>query len=100
MKLIYSCENHFLIANAKNIVEGMGIATFIKNEFATGAIGEISAFDCWPELWIVNDSDYDKATEAIAAMTPSESASTWVCSQCLEVNEPSFEFCWNCQHET
>ncbi|WP_295899141.1 DUF2007 domain-containing protein [uncultured Vibrio sp.] len=99
MKQIYSCENHFLIVNAKNIIEGMGIETFVKNEFATGAIGEISAFDCWPELWIVNDSDYDKAAEAIAAMTSTKSASTWVCTQCSEVNEPSFELCWNCQHE-
>ncbi|MCK6264160.1 DUF2007 domain-containing protein [Vibrio sp. ZSDE26] len=99
MKRIYSCENHFLIINAKNIIDGLGIETFVKNEFATGAIGEISAFDCWPELWVVNDCDYDKAANAIELMTQPKSSTTWTCENCSEINEPSFELCWNCLHE-
>tara|TARA_Y100000813_G_scaffold172453_1_gene136144 strand:+ start:381 stop:608 length:228 start_codon:yes stop_codon:yes gene_type:complete len=23
----------------------------------------------------------------------------WVCKHCLEINEPNFEICWNCQND-
>ncbi|MGF1697278.1 DUF2007 domain-containing protein [Vibrio lamellibrachiae] len=100
MKLIHTCENHFLIINAKNILDALDIETFVKNEFSTGAVGEISAFDCWPELWVVDDSDYDDAIHAIKSINAPINRSTWVCSNCSETNEPSFELCWNCQHES
>ncbi|MGC9493422.1 DUF2007 domain-containing protein [Vibrio genomosp. F10] len=99
MKLIYTCENQFLITNAKNIIDALGIETFIKNEFSTGAVGEISAFDCWPELWVVDDTDFETAALAIESMIKPKNTSTWVCLHCKEVNEPAFELCWKCQHD-
>jgi len=67
MKMVYTDENFFLVNNAKNIIEAVGIAKFLKNEFAQGAVGEVSAFDCWPEIWVLEDSDYGKAKLAMAA---------------------------------
>ena len=55
MKLVYTNENPFLVSNAKNLIEAEGIGTFLKNEFAQGAVGETSAFDAWPEVWIFSD---------------------------------------------
>ena len=56
MKLVYTNENRMIVGNAKNILEGHGIETILKNEYAQGAVGEISAFDAWPELWVLNDT--------------------------------------------
>ncbi|MEH6452674.1 MAG: DUF2007 domain-containing protein [Psychromonas sp.] len=99
MKLVYSNENQFLVNNMKNLIEAQGINTFVKNEFAQGAVGEISAFDAWPEVWVVDDDNFDRATEIVESSQNTKSAADWACQECYEVNDPAFDFCWKCQHE-
>ena len=99
MKMVFSNENIFLVNNVKNLIEAQAIQTFIKNEFAQGAIGEVSAFDSWPELWIFNDSDLDRALEIVDKSLSGGSAADWICNNCGEQNDPSFEICWSCQGE-
>ncbi|PKG80692.1 hypothetical protein CXF85_21480 [Colwellia sp. 75C3] len=97
MKMFYSNESHFLVNNVKNIIEAQDIKVFIKNEFAQGAIGEISAFDSWPELWVFDDSDFDHAVEIVKSSQAVIQAVDWTCKNCSETNDASFEICWNCQ---
>ena len=97
MKLVYSNENHFLVNNAKNLIDAQKIRTFIKNEFAQGAVGEISAFDAWPEVWVTNDEDFEQAIEILKSSQNSVKGEDWICQSCSEANDPSFEVCWNCQ---
>ena len=97
MKMVYTNENHFLAHNVKNIIETQGINTFIKNEFSQGAVGEISAFDSWPEIWVFDDSDYERAVEIVKSSQKSNKTLDWLCSNCAEKNDASFEICWNCQ---
>ena len=99
MKKIYSHENTFIVHNIKNLVEAAGIEVFVKNEFAQGAIGEVSTFDAWPELWVADERDFDKAVEIVSAAQGDNGAADWVCDHCGEVNAASFELCWQCQHE-
>ena len=100
MKLIYTNENRLLVSNVKNIVEGMGVAVTLKNEFSSGAAGELSPFDVWPELWVVDDVDYEKAVRIIESAFRPENAKEWLCSRCSEKNDASFDVCWNCQNES
>jgi len=95
--MVYSNENHFLVNNVRNLIEAQEIKTFIKNEFAQGAAGEISAFDSWPEVWVFDDDDFDRATEITTTSLRVNKADDWVCNNCSEQNDPSFEICWNCQ---
>lgn len=99
MKMVYTNENHFLANNAKNIIESVGIVTFLKNEFAQGAVGEVAAFDCWPEVWVVDDSDFERAKAAIAESDKPRSMHDWICNHCLEKNDASFEICWQCNED-
>ncbi len=99
MKMVYTNENLFLVNNVKNLIEAQGIHTFLKNEFAQGAVGEISAFDSWPEVWVFDDSDFARAFEILESSQISNSNVDWICKNCSEKNDPSFEICWNCQHE-
>lgn len=99
MKLVYSNENYLLVNNVRNLIEAQGIETFIKNEFAQSAVGEISAFDSWPEVWVVNDSDLERAQNIVAKSLGTCGTADWICNNCLEINAPSFEICWNCQSE-
>lgn len=99
MKMIYTNESHFLVNNVKNLLEAQQINTFIKNEFAQGAMGEISAFDAWPEVWVFEDADFERAVEIAESAQHNDSAVDWVCPTCSEKNDPAFEICWHCQNE-
>jgi hypothetical protein len=99
MKLVYTHENRFLVGNAHNILEQGGIRVVWKNEFSSGAIGEISPFDTWPELWVIDDADYDCAINIITHSLSAANAPEWTCTHCNEPNDAAFETCWNCQTE-
>ena len=97
MKLIYTNENRMLVGNIRNILDANGIETVLKNEYSQGGVGEISAFDAWPELWLINDSDFDSATAAIENASSKPTDPEWTCKNCGEVNDASFGACWQCQ---
>ena len=87
-----------LAANIKNLLAQENIEVLVKNEFASGAVGDLSAFDTWIELWLINDKDESKAMTIInSAIHPTEKED-WFCRNCKESNASSFELCWNCQH--
>ena len=97
--MVYSNESLFLVNNVKNLIDAQGISSFIKNEFSQGAIGEISAFDAWPEVWITDDADFERAIKIINESQSSDKGEDWICQQCSEQNAPSFEVCWSCGFE-
>ncbi len=99
MKRVYTHENRMLVSNARNLVENAGIETVLRNEYAGGGVGELSPWDTWVELWVVNDADYDAALDLVAQARGPENAAQWRCPQCHELNDGAFEVCWNCQSE-
>ena len=96
MKLIYTHENQFLVHNIQNIVENAHISTTLRNEYASSAAGELVPHETWLELWVIEENDYDKAMLAIKAAFDAQQG-PWICKYCLEKNEATFEFCWQCQ---
>lgn len=97
MKLLYTAEHLPLVWHARNLVEEAGYACVLRNEYAGGGAGELSPFDVWPELWIVEDLHYERARTALAAaLTRSLGEPPWQCRHCGERNEGSFELCWKC----
>jgi hypothetical protein len=97
MKLVFTAENRFIVGNAKNILDSHSISVVLRNEFSSSAVGEISPFDTWLEVWVVNDSDYHRACEILESSLSKKDAAPWVCQNCREENDISFEMCWNCQ---
>jgi Putative prokaryotic signal transducing protein len=97
--MVYTNSNRFIVANARNILESHSFKIFVKNEYASSAIGEVSPFDSWVELWVVNDRDYDRACRALENALSEKTAAPWVCRKCSEENDESFEFCWSCGTE-
>jgi hypothetical protein len=61
MKKIFTVENQMLAFHYKNILENSGISRIIKNFYLSGAVGRIPQSECDSELWILDDSDYEKA---------------------------------------
>lgn len=99
MKLIYTNENRLLVSNLQNILQNEGIATCLKNEFASGASGDLSFLSTWPEIWVLNEADYLLSLDIIHTVLDNSNTTEWCCSQCGEINSAPFDYCWNCQNE-
>lgn len=101
MKKVFCSENRLRIQQIKDLLDSYKIPCFIKNEYAIGGVGDISPFDAWPEVWITDGEWYNRATQLITELdTLDKEARPWVCHQCQEPNEASFEICWQCGTES
>jgi hypothetical protein len=97
MRKIYSHHDRFMVWQIKQLLEQHGIPCFIKNEFAIGAIGELSPFDVLPEVWLTDDDWLPKAQRTIEDFEAQPELKTaWLCEQCHETNGANFELCWQC----
>ncbi|MFA3792158.1 DUF2007 domain-containing protein [Aliiglaciecola sp. SL4] len=97
MKKIYWHHERFRIYQIKQLLDDHQIPNFIKNEFAIGAIGELSPLDAMPEVWLTDDAWQDKASKLIDQFNlEPKNTQSWVCDKCHEENEGSFALCWNC----
>lgn len=80
-----------------SLLEEGGIASFVKNEYLQGGVGELPPNECWPELWVVEDGDEERAKGIIEdALRPGADDGPWRCADCGEWIEPEFGACWRC----
>ena len=99
MKFVYTNENRLLVSNFQNMLLNAGMDITLKNEFAAGASGDLPFLNTWPEIWVMNDEDYDQALAIINKVLSENDTDDWLCTQCGESNSSAFELCWNCQRE-
>ncbi|REL27234.1 DUF2007 domain-containing protein [Thalassotalea euphylliae] len=95
--LIYTHENPVVVANVQNLLTMAGIEVLLKNQFASGGVGELAAVDAWPELWLVNERQAEKAQQIIANAKRQGQREDWFCPHCKEQNGAAFEVCWQCE---
>jgi len=99
MKLVYTHENMSVVHSAKNILEMNGIDCLLKNEHGNTMGGEFGISNL-VEIWVLNAAQYDEASVIIKnKVTNLEEKSSWVCGECKEENDGSFEICWKCQND-
>ena len=97
MKKLTTSDSLITINHYKNILESEGIACEIRNQHLGSIMGEMPFPEVWPQLWVKNDLDFDRAQQLLAADSVAESPSEpWRCKQCGEENEGQFSACWNC----
>jgi hypothetical protein len=97
MKKLTTSPSLITINHYKNLLESEGIACRIKNEHLGSIVGEMPFVEVWPELWVINDLDVDRARQLIDEDITAESPGvTWKCKRCGEENEGQFGACWNC----
>jgi hypothetical protein len=97
MKKLTSAASTVTIHHYRNLLEAEGIPCEIRNQHLGGIMGEMPFTETWPQLWVVNDLDYDRAEQLISADSIEESPSEpWQCRQCGEENEGQFAACWSC----
>lgn len=108
MKKLFYSEDAFELQAVRSELDALGIPYMVKNEFASGALGELPWQEAQQEIWLVDDTWFTRASKAVngikANFTSSrgskggkgEERGEWVCSSCGEQNGSAFETCWQC----
>lgn len=99
MKRLYSGFDPLLRARLEETLRARGIACVVRNQFLSGAAGEIPPTECWPQLWVIEDADLPAARRILNELTaagPASRSSAWRCPGCGECLGPAFELCWRC----
>lgn len=81
---------------AVDALSSLGIATHILNANASGALGEVPFMQAQPEVWVDDDSEEEKAREALAALRNAPALAETICGRCGESNPGNFQSCWQC----
>ena len=98
MKKVTSADSLVLISHYKNLLESEGIEAFIRNEHLGAILGEMPFQEVWPEVWVRNDMDLDRAKQLIdAGITQESPLVAWTCKKCGARNEGQFSACWRCE---
>ena len=82
MKLAYTHPNGIVVAQARSVLELAGIDSVLRNEFASGAIGELAPIDTWPEVWVLKDEDYESAARLLEEAHTAVNRADWECALC------------------
>lgn len=98
MRKVYSASNLVQAHLALDLLVQAGIEARLFNEYAQGGLGEIPFTHAYPEVWVVEDSDWERARSVLQDY---ESTSTGAnqqqaCPACSEPNPSAFEVCWRC----
>ena len=96
MKLVYTHPSIIVVAQARSALELTGIRCVIRNEYAAGAMGELAPIDVWPELWILRDRDYERASLLLAQSRADIIEDDWRCGRCGSDSPATFDLCWQC----
>ncbi len=98
MKKVTSADSLVTINHYRNLLESEGISAFLKNEHLASIVGEMPFQEVWPQLWVVNDLDYDRALQLIDSdkVTDESPSTPWRCRNCGTENEGQFSACWQC----
>ncbi len=101
MKQVYISQNLFEAEMRKERLEQAGIACTIKNQRSSGLAGEIPFTETFPELWVIQDQDYERARQLLEEETnfPVSNEDSWICAGCGERHESQYGTCWNCGQE-
>ncbi len=90
-----------MVFQIKQLFDKKGIPCFVKNEFAIGAMGELSPMDVLPEVWI-SDLEWLPVAHQLIRDFENQAVDSypWVCKHCHEPNGASFEICLQCGEDS
>jgi rubrerythrin len=95
MKMLFSSPQSQEIELLRSALDKAGIQCEVRNE---NAYAFFPGAEFYPELWVLNEGDFQKAAELRDALWKAEStgAKSWICRVCGEESERQFTACWKC----
>jgi len=98
---LFANDDPFLFQLVQSELESLGIPHFVKNQFASGAMGELAPQDTIQEVWLTDPTWLARAKKVVEDLVrenePEQALADWRCSHCGELNDGAFALCWQCQ---
>lgn len=80
-----------------NLLARAGVEARVFNENAQSGLGDIPFGEAYPQVWVMDDKDADRARDLIRVHErTSANVGTVFCRACAEENPGNFETCWKC----
>lgn len=86
-------------AHVRNVLESAGLAAELRNDRLWSALGEIPVIEAWPQVWVVDVADAERARAVLRDLERGPHAPAWTCPGCGEWLEGQFTSCWQCGRE-
>jgi len=99
MKRVYGSDDRMLVGHLHEMLEAHGIACMVRNDYLGGGAGDLPPNECWPELWVVETADWERAKALVDAQLGPTMTTPWTCPGCGETIEGQFAQCWSCGHK-
>jgi hypothetical protein len=97
VKRVYSASD---LVDARLLADSLDdarIRTHLFNANAVGAMGDLPFGEAWPEVWVADERDFERALAIVAAHASRPASRGSVrCAGCGEDNPSNFDCCWNC----
>jgi hypothetical protein len=93
VKRVFGSYNQQLVHHAKNLLEAAGILVLVRNQYLSSAMGELPPAECEAQVWVLEDTDFEKATQILDAQPVP--GPDWTC-ECGETLGAQFSQCWRC----
>lgn len=85
------------VGQMQSLLESHGIKTFIRNQYGSSVMGEVPFVEVVPQLFVLRESDAQRAIELLQLDLPREAAGgDWVCPECGVDVDAHFDRCWKC----
>ncbi|MEX2490985.1 MAG: DUF2007 domain-containing protein [Nitrospirales bacterium] len=101
MKKLYVSHSLIDVESRKELLDQAEIPSTIKNQRSNMLGGEVPFVELFPELWVLQDEDWDRAKKLLDEWELARPLGTtgWTCVSCGEIHQKEFTTCWKCNQE-
>ena len=95
-RLVQACATLAQAAHLRNVLASEGLEACLRNENLVGALGDIPMPETWPQVWVADARDWERARDCLRRLDRPVQSPSWSCPQCDEWLEGQFTQCWRC----
>ena len=98
MERVFTSSDPALVGLVLSVLESAGIRCLLRNQYLTGAMGELPVNECWPQVWVMDAADAPRASRLVREVVAQDDqhGAPWTCPGCGEALEGQFRQCWQC----
>lgn len=93
---IYLAANPVDAEIVRDLLSGNGIDVELRGMYAWGGVGELPHTEAYPRVYLVRESDRERARALLREYEKAAPQGTIRCKGCGESSPASFAVCWNC----
>ncbi len=101
MKKLYVSQSLIDVESRKELLDQAEIPCTIKNQRSNMLGGEVPFVELFPELWVLQDKDWDGAKKLLDEWETAKPRETtgWTCRSCGEIHQKEYTTCWKCNQD-